>query len=374
MPSGSMASGTAPVWCDLTAAGDSFPEVLTAALQSPIGGVLVLPGQAEGLSLPPRIELCVLVRTLSDICELDQDTPATVITPDVSLVESIASPRWRRGVMVEVTDEQTMNRAVDLTAVGTVVVSFKDSTNIPLELIIAEAQQRQARVVKAVTSAEDAIVASGVLEHGPAAVMVATADLAHVSALSAALLAKDAVQLELHEAEVVRSESVGMGVRACVDSVSIFESDEGILVGSTSGGGVLVCAEVHYLPYMKLRPFRVNAGGIHMYAWAPNGRTPYLSELGAGETVLAVNTSGQARPVVVGRIKAEVRPLRLIECRVAERALNVFLQDDWHVRVFDGSGAVRNSTDIHVGDSLLCTLDRPGRHVGIPVTETIAEF
>jgi 3-dehydroquinate synthase II/3-amino-4-hydroxybenzoic acid synthase len=344
-----MASGTAPVWCDLTAAGDSFPEVLTAALQSPIGGVLVLPGQAEGLSLPPRVELCVLVRTPSDIRKLDPETPATVITPDVSLVESITSPRWRRGVTVEVTDEQTMNRAVDLTAVGTVVVSFKDSTNIPLELIIAEAQQREARVVKAVTSAEDAIVASGVLEHGPAAVMVAIADLAHVSALSAALLAKDAVQLELHEAEVVRSESIGMGVRACVDSVSIFESDEGILVGSTSGG-------------------------IHMYAWAPNGRTPYLSELGAGETVLAVNTSGQARPVVVGRIKAEVRPLRLIECRVGERALNVFLQDDWHVRVFDGSGAVRNSTDIHVGDSLLCTLDRPGRHVGVPVTETIAEF
>src|SRR5713226_5649534 len=119
------------------------------------------------------------------------------------------------------------------------------------------------------SSAEDAIVASGVLEHGPAAVMVATADLAHVSALSAALLAKDAVQLELHEAEVVRSESVGMGVRACVDSVSIFESDEGILVGSTSGGGVLVCAEVHYLPYMKLRPFGSTRAGSTCTRWPP---------------------------------------------------------------------------------------------------------
>lgn len=372
-----MSSSTAPVWCDLTTAGDSFPEMLTAAVQSPIEGVLVLPGQAAGLSLPPRVELCVLVRSRADVAELGKlgdDTAATVIAEEEALLHSIDGPRWRRGVRIEVTDSETMQRAVDLTAVGTVVVSFKDTTNIPLELIVAEAQQRQARVVKVVTSNEDAVVASGVLERGPAAVLVAATDLRQLTELSQALLARDSVQLELHEAEVVRTESVGMGMRACVDTVSMFEPDEGMLVGSTSGGGILVCAEVHFLPYMNLRPFRVNTGGIHMYAWAPGGRTPYLSDLGAGERVLAVNTAGRARPVVVGRIKAEVRPLRLIECRSQDRALNVFLQDDWHVRVFGATGEVRNSTDVRVGDRLLCTLDQMGRHVGIPVTETIAEF
>jgi 3-amino-4-hydroxybenzoic acid synthase len=372
-----MPDKTAPVWCDLTAAGDAFPEMVTAAVQSPIEGVLVLPRQAVGLSLPPRVDLCILVRALADLAELDalgEDATATVIASDVALVDSIPSPRWQRGVCIEVTDSETMHRAVEATAIGTVVVSFKDSTNIPLELIMAEAQQRQARVVKAVASNEDAIVASGVLERGPAAVMVAAANLGQVSDLSQALLARDSVQLDLREAEVLRTRSVGMGMRACVDTVSMLAQDEGMLVGSTSGGGILVCAEVHYLPYMNLRPFRVNAGGIHMYAWAPGGRTPYLSDLGAGEPVLAVNTSGRARPVTVGRIKAEVRPLRLIECRAEDRKLNVFLQDDWHVRVFDAAGTVRNSTDIHVGDRLLCTLDQAGRHVGIPVTETIAEF
>jgi len=98
------------------------------------------------------------------------------------------------------------------------------------------------------------------------------------------------------------------------------------------------------LPYMNLRPFRVDADGIHMYAWAPNGRTTYFSDLGVGETVLAVNTSGRARPVTVGRIKAEVRPLRLIECRAQDRTLNVLLQADWHVRVSDVASEVRNST------------------------------
>jgi len=60
------------------------------------------------------------------------------------------------------------------------------------------------------------------------------------------------------------------------------------------------------VPYMNLRPFRVDADGIHMYAWAPNGRPPYFSDLGVGETVLAVNTSGRARPVTVGRRPAAV--------------------------------------------------------------------
>jgi 3-amino-4-hydroxybenzoic acid synthase len=52
---------------------------------------------------------------------------------------------------------------------------------------------------------------------------------------------------------------------------------------------------------MNQRPFRVDADGIHMYAWAPNGRTLYLGDLGAGQTVLAVNTCGRARPVTVGQ-------------------------------------------------------------------------
>ena len=66
---------------------------------------------------------------------------------------------------------------------------------------------------------------------------------------------------------------------------------------------------------MNLRPFRVDADGIHMYAWAPTGRTPYFSDLGVGETVLPVNTSGRARPVTVGLIRAEVRPLWTLEGR-----------------------------------------------------------
>lgn len=116
------------------------------------------------------------------------------------------------------------------------------------------------------------------------------------------------------------------------------------------------------MPYMNLRPFRVDADGIHMYAWAPNGRTPYFSDLGVARRCSRVNTSGRARPVAVGRIKAEVRPLRLIECRAQDRTLNVLLQADWHVRVFDVD---RHGPDRQIGRRR--RLFRGGRQPGRPL-------
>ncbi|MDQ2814876.1 MAG: hypothetical protein M3Z75_24255 [Actinomycetota bacterium] len=82
-----------------------------------------------------------------------------------------------------------------------------------------------------------------------------------------------------------------------------------------------------------------------MYAWAFDGRTPYLGDLGVGETVLPAHTAGRARPDTVGLIRAEVCPLRLIEGQ-ADRTLNVLRQANRHGRVFDAAGEVRNSTDI----------------------------
>jgi 3-dehydroquinate synthase II/3-amino-4-hydroxybenzoic acid synthase len=85
-----------------------------------------------------------------------------------------------------------------------------------------------------------------------------------------------------------------------------------MLIGSKSNGGILVSSETHYLPYMELRPFRVNAGAIHSYVWGPDNMSPYLSELKAGSKLLCVDTGGNAREVAVGRAKIETRPLLMI--------------------------------------------------------------
>jgi 3-amino-4-hydroxybenzoic acid synthase len=107
--------------------------------------------------------------------------------------------------------------------------------------------------------------------------------------------------------------------------------------------------------------------------WANAGTTEYITDLTAGVTVLGVNTAGIARPAVVGRVKTELRPLRLIEAVANDVPINLFLQDDWHVRVFDADRKVRNCTNIHPGDKLLAYVCEPGRHVGIKVSESIQE-
>ena len=97
-----------------------------------------------------------------------------------------------------------------------------------------------------------------------------------------------------------------------------------------------------------------------------------LTDLRAASAVLGVTTEGVARPLVVGRVKIEVRPLRLIEVVTdTGTELNVFLQDDWHVRVFGADGQPKNLTDIREGDRLTAFECEAGRHTGIKIDETI---
>jgi 3-dehydroquinate synthase II/3-amino-4-hydroxybenzoic acid synthase len=180
--------------------------------------------------------------------------------------------------------------------------------------------------------------------------------------------------VELSVATVVRTTPIGMGVRSCIDTTTIFSPTEGILVGSTSQGAILCCPEVFFLPYMELRPFRVNAGAVHSYVYNFNNRTDYMSELKAGSHVMVVDRAGITRRASVGRMKTEVRPLRLIEAEFqgGER-VNVIMQDDWHVRIFSADAKPLNITELRPGDKVLGHLAGPGRHVGIKVDEHIIE-
>ncbi|SCL17990.1 3-dehydroquinate synthase II [Micromonospora inyonensis] len=362
-----------PVWCDLRHLDGDLPARLTQVLHTPVSGVLLRPAQLPADHLPERVRTMVMVDETGQLDDLDPERPLTVVSaPGVTLGR--LPGRWSRGVWIDIDDADGLRDAVrTLDLADVVMLNFADATNIPLELLIAEAQSRRTVVVKNISSANDALVTMGVLEHGPHAVLLPVSTIAEIDQLARTFAERRTDRLELVDAEVVESRSIGMGMRGCVDAAATFEENEGMLVGSTSAGALLVCAEVHHLPYMNLRPFRVNAGGVHSYVWAPNGRTAYITDLRAGETALAVSTSGTARPVVVGRIKNEVRPLRLLRCRVEDTFINAMVQDDWHVRLFDADGKVRNCTDIKPGDRLMARLDTPGRHVGISVSESILE-
>ncbi|MFK4071121.1 3-dehydroquinate synthase II [Streptomyces sp. NPDC029674] len=288
------------------------------------------------------------------------------------VARALAGPRGV-GVRCEIVDGDTMNEAADLSGkVDVVLAVFADETNIPLELLLAKAQSTKTDVVKQLLNTAEAHTVAGVLESGPAGLMVSAEHLTAVDLVTQVVKEHGQVRKDLVELEVLRAEPIGMGHRGCIDTTTLFGEDEGMIIGSTSSGGILVCAEVHYLPYMKLRPFRVNAGAVHSYVFGAED-TAYISDLEAGERAHAVAADGTFREVGIGRIKTEVRPLRLIEARHGDVTVNVILQDDWHVRVMGGDGKPKNLTDVTPGSTLLGLVTEPGRHVGIKVSEHIDE-
>ncbi|WP_157254517.1 3-dehydroquinate synthase II family protein [Nonomuraea typhae] len=278
------------------------------------------------------------------------------------------------GTFVEIVDAKSLELACEAARTQQwSLLCFRDPTKIPLEIVLAAAAGAKGSIITQVADVEEATIVFGVLEHGSDGVMLTARNVGDATALQTAATAQPE-NLRLVELVVQRTEHVGMGERACVDTCTYFRQDEGILVGSHSKGSILCVSETHPLPYMPTRPFRVNAGAIHSYTLSTGGRTHYLSELQAGSKVLAVDVRGQTRVVTVGRVKIETRPLIAIFATAPDgREVNLILQDDWHVRVLGPGGAVLNSTELKPGDVVLGYLPVEDRHVGYPINEFCLE-
>jgi 3-amino-4-hydroxybenzoic acid synthase len=366
-------------WLDIRAVGaEARQAIIEEAVHQRVDGIVASePGDLAGL--PPTVTKILLPG------DDQRAMPAAAAGADIDIVIVPGEPDgWRNlaaarpgtelGRFVEVTDALTLEEACAVAREERwSVLRFRDPTKIPLEIVIAAAQQAPGHIMVVAADPQEAAVIFGVLEHGPAGVMMAPGAVGDATALRRACM-PGAEQVELAELTVTAVSHVGMGERACVDVCSILRRDEGMLVGSHSKGMVLCVSETHPLPYMPTRPFRVNAGAIHSYTMAGQGRTRYLSELRAGSKVLAVDVHGAARLVTVGRVKIESRPLICVEAVAADgRDVNVFLQDDWHVRVFGADGAVRHSTELAPGDGLLGHLPTADRHVGYAIDEFCLE-
>jgi 3-amino-4-hydroxybenzoic acid synthase len=287
---------------------------------------------------------------------------------------SAAHPTVEFGRYVEVTDADSLELACQAARTEKwALLMFRDPTKIPLEIVLAAADKAEGSIITGVADIEEAGIVFGVLEHGSDGVMLAPKQVGDATNLTVA--AQDqAEDLKLVELEVTGIRRAGMGERACVDTCSHFRLDEGILVGSHSTGMVLGCSETHPLPYMPTRPFRVNAGALHSYTIAAAGRTSYLSELRSGSKVMAVDSEGRTRMVTVGRVKIETRPLLAIDTvSPSGVAVNLIVQDDWHVRVLGPGGVVRNVTELTPGTRVLGYLPTEQRHVGYPIDEFCIE-
>ncbi|MFW5965121.1 MAG: 3-dehydroquinate synthase II [Halodesulfurarchaeum sp.] len=252
------------------------------------------------------------------------------------------------------------------------IVVGEDWQIIPLENLIARIGE-ETELIAGVQTAEEAETAFETLEIGAKGVLLDTDDPDEIRETIAVRDDFEREQLELEYAEVTAVEPAGSADRVCVDTGSLFDHEEGMLVGSMSRGLFFVHAETAESPYVASRPFRVNAGAVHAYARQPDGTTTYLSELRSGDRIQAVNTDGETREAVVGRVKIERRPMFRLEAETAAGdRIETLLQNAETIKVHTREGR-RAVTDLQVGEEILVYTQPGGRHFGESIEETIIE-
>ena len=251
-----------------------------------------------------------------------------------------------------------------------VIVTTSDWTVIPLENMIAKFRSAGTKVMAVASKKEEAELYLTTMEKGVDGVVIQTDDPLQIGKFRNLLITNEPV--ELSEVEIVSVEPVEMGDRVCVDTCCLMNPGEGMLCGSYSNCLFLVQSESEANGYVATRPFRVNAGAVHMYCMVPGGGTRYLSEIAAGDPVLVCDRNGKTRNASVGRCKVEVRPLLIVTATDGKKSYNVVLQNAETIKVVTPKGA-ESVTKLKKGDKVLAHLATGGRHFGMKIEETITE-
>lgn len=381
-----------PIWYDTRNIQQSKTGegVLERVIRSKYSGIILYADNYEKYEkqVSGHLQKIIHVRNQAELAELvkkniikvdaEQNAGVIVASGEEEVLKACRKYKVKSCFRAFVKDADSLQQAMDLgKKYEYVSILFEDPTNIPLELVIATLQTTDTILMKEVNgddNVEDAIVSLGVMEVGADGIIFSPRDHKVYETFITEVENRQSSHVKIQTGIITKSEPVGMGYRSCIDLAVLFAPNEGMLVGSTSQGGILCCPEVFHLPYMELRPFRVNAGGVHSYIFNTNNKTDYMTELKAGSTVMVVSTDGKVSKFPVGRMKTEIRPLRLIEAKFeGDKVVNIIMQDDWHVRIFSDKGTPINITELKPGDKVLGYVTDPGRHVGIKITEQINE-
>lgn len=276
----------------------------------------------------------------------------------------------RTGLFLEVLDPKHQERAMGMAGTTDVlVVSTADWKIIPLENLIARFQGEKGTLLACAHTPDEAKAFLETLESGVDGVVI---DCEHPSQVASFLASTPLDEEKLSVAEVLEVRNLGMGDRVCVDTCSMMAPGEGMLIGSQSGCLFLVQSESESSGYVAARPFRVNAGAVHAYVLASDGKTRYLSEVKSGDSLLVVDRQGHVREAVVGRCKVEKRPLLLLRAAVDGREYSTILQNAETVRLCTPDGSISVS-ELSTGDRVLVRSEVGGRHFGMAVRESIQE-
>ncbi len=244
---------------------------------------------------------------------------------------------------------------------------------IPLENIIADLQKEDVKLVAAVPDYEESKLALETLEHGTDGILLYTSDLNQIKKVAALIEKIESENYDLVPATVTQIRPVGSGDRVCIDTCSMMQVGEGMLIGSYSKGLFLVHSESLESEYVASRPFRINAGPVHAYVMTPNNKTKYLSEIETGDEVLTVDKEGNTKLTIVGRVKIEKRPLMLIEAEFEGVKIKTLLQNAETIRLVGEDGTPISVADLKIGDKVMIYLDKGARHFGMSIEESIIE-
>lgn len=389
---------TRSVWLkadDAVGDWDARRRRITAGLEAGVDWVLVDESDVERVRELGSVNVAAF-RSGGDVHVMDAEEPETEAEPDAVVIGkkgegdgtidlpgdfsgSADFSALRReeaaetGAYIRILDEyyEAFAEQAATEADYTIVIG-EDWTIIPLENLIARIGE-ETDLIAGVQSAEEARTAFETLEIGADAVLLDSDDPDTIRETVAVRDSAEREQLDLEWATVTEIAQTGSADRVCVDTGSLMEHDEGMLVGSMSRGLFFVHAETAESPYVASRPFRVNAGAVHAYVRTPDGGTKYLSELESGDEVQLVNTDGQTREAIVGRVKIESRPMFRVEAetengdRVATLLQNA---ETIKVRTREGRKAI---TDLEAGDEVLLYYETVARHFGEAVEERIIE-
>ena len=261
-----------------------------------------------------------------------------------------------------------------------IIVSTPNWKIIPFENLIAMTQSTDIELIAYVDDIEDVEIMLKTLEIGVNGILLTPKDINDLNEVKKTI--KPTIRIGLNKARVLKIQKLPESDRVCVDTTSLLNNGEGMLVGSTAQGFALVHAEVFETQFVASRPFRVNAGDVSAYILVPGDdpftfRTKYLSELEGGDKVLIVNVDGIGRIASVGRVKIEIRPMLRFKLEAVINNERIFLscicQNAETIRLVDSNGNAKSVVDIEIGDEILVHIGPGATHFGTKIKETIIE-
>ncbi|MBP2144310.1 3-dehydroquinate synthase II [Methanococcus voltae] len=358
---------------------EEIKETVKDSLESSIDSVIIPKITDEQLNMLKKLGKINIIskNPNSDILLLDSEDISEKIDENIELLSNLKKESNKKiAVLIKIMSKNDEIMASELSKSGLidyVILEGKDWTIIPLENLIADLFNTKIEIVSLVKSVKDAEVAYEILEKGVDGVALISEDINEIKKFSELIIAFNSPKLKMDIATIKKVETVGSGDRVCIDTCSMLNIGEGMLIGSYSKALFLVHAESVENQYVATRPFRVNAGPVHAYVLCPNNKTKYLSDLKAGDKVLAVSSKGETREVIVGRVKIEKRPLYLIEAEYKGEIIRTILQNAETIRLVSEKGKDISVVDLKESDKIIVKTEDKARHFGMSIEETIIE-